>query len=510
VIVQRSVVKAMKEPAAFKYRAFISYSHADTACAKWLHRALETFTMDKDLAGRETATGVIPKALRPIFRDRDDFTAGHTLSDQTLAALDASAALIVVCSPSSAKSHYVNEEIRLFKSRHPDRPIVPLIVAGKPGDAALECFPPALKFKLDAQGNITDEPVEVLAADGREEGDGKQLALAKIVAGLLSVSSDDVFRRAERERRRKGRMRNGIVAVLAILAIAATGSAAYAWQQLKTNEAFLTATLRTVSGLVDQAVAQAERFGVPRTATLALLTRAEELFDNMALLGRQTPELHFENAWLLIQFARNYAILGDTAKWRQRAEVARDLLVKLNAEDPAELRYQLNLSRAQDEVGNVAIAEGNLAEAEASYREGLAIAERLVNAEPGNIDWQRSLSVSNERLGEILARRGRLDEALEQYRASLARMAPLRDADPGNAELKRFTSVTLDWIGDTLKSQGKLTEALSAYHEALALAEGLAKAACRRWVAVSGRFTRSTGVLPISVGDPDPPRRSRP
>ena len=33
------------------------------------------------------------------------------------------------------------------------------------------------------------------------------------------------------------------------------------------------------------AVAQAEKYGVPRTATLALLTKAEGLFDNMALLA---------------------------------------------------------------------------------------------------------------------------------------------------------------------------------------------------------------------------------
>jgi hypothetical protein len=85
--------------------------------------------------GRETATGTIPKSLRPVFRDRDEFTAGHALSEQTHATLDASHALIVICSPSAAKSRYVNEEIRLFKSRQPRRPLVPLIVGGKPGDS---------------------------------------------------------------------------------------------------------------------------------------------------------------------------------------------------------------------------------------------------------------------------------------------------------------------------------------------------------------------------------------
>ena len=43
----------MAEPASFKYRAFISYSHADTTWARWLYRALETFRIDKELASRE-------------------------------------------------------------------------------------------------------------------------------------------------------------------------------------------------------------------------------------------------------------------------------------------------------------------------------------------------------------------------------------------------------------------------------------------------------------------------
>ena len=205
--------------------------------------------------------------------------------------------------------------------------MVPLIVDGKPGDAELECFPAALRFKLDAEGKITDDPVELLAADAREEGDGKQLALAKLVAGLLGLSSDDVFRRAERARRRQGRMRNGIVAVLAILTVAATGSAAYAWQQLKTNEAFLTATLKTATEIVGTAVTQAEQYGVPRTATLALLPKAEGLFDNMALLGRPTPELRYRKAWMLI--ARLAALSPDDATLADDLAVLDEQIAKL-------------------------------------------------------------------------------------------------------------------------------------------------------------------------------------
>jgi hypothetical protein len=107
---------AMAEPVPIKYRAFISYSHADTIWAKWLHRALEGFTIDKDLAGRETLTG----ACRTRSAQSSAIATNSPramLSDQTQAALDASRALIVICSPSSSKSRYVSEEVRLFKSR---------------------------------------------------------------------------------------------------------------------------------------------------------------------------------------------------------------------------------------------------------------------------------------------------------------------------------------------------------------------------------------------------------
>src|SRR5580700_5268721 len=107
---------AVAEPATLKYRAFLSYSHRDATWAKWLHRALEGYRIDKDLVGRETASGSVPGTLRPIFRDREDFAAGHLLTAQTLVALQASQFLIVICSPHAARSRYVNEEIRTFKA----------------------------------------------------------------------------------------------------------------------------------------------------------------------------------------------------------------------------------------------------------------------------------------------------------------------------------------------------------------------------------------------------------
>jgi hypothetical protein len=57
----------MPGPVPLKYRAFISYSHADTGWARWLHRGLESFVIDPDLAGRETSTGKVPPRCGPSY-----------------------------------------------------------------------------------------------------------------------------------------------------------------------------------------------------------------------------------------------------------------------------------------------------------------------------------------------------------------------------------------------------------------------------------------------------------
>jgi tetratricopeptide (TPR) repeat protein len=490
------VEAAMAETVAYKYRAFISYSHADTAWAKWLHRGLEGFRIDKDLVGRETATGTIPKSLRPIFRDRDDFTAGHSLTDQTLAALDASHALIVICSPASAKSAYVTEEIRLYKSRHPERPVIPLIVDGKPGDPELECFPPSLKFKLDADGKITDEPVELLAADAREQGDGKNLALAKVVAGLLGVSSDDVFRRAERERRRRGRIMGGIVATfLALVAIA--GSFAYFDHQKRQTLADIEALVakyavtkgaKAVPGAkqsLTKAITSIAQGAArdPRYAEALELLKAgniEEAEPLLAAVAEDRKRLVTKQSEDAAEAFRTHgSVLVSQNKIAEALEAYQEglaLAERLAKDDPSNAGWQRDLSVSYEKVGNVLIAQGKLAEALASSQDSLAIRERLAKADPGNAGWQRDLSVSYNQVGDVLIAQGKLAEALASYQESLAIRERLAKADPGNAGWQRDLSISHERVGIVQKAQGKLAEALASYQESLAIAERLAKA----------------------------------
>jgi len=57
-----------------------------------------------------------------------DFSDGPRLPKATVAALDASPALACAVLIASAKRPSVNEEVRQFRSRHPDRPVIPIIV----------------------------------------------------------------------------------------------------------------------------------------------------------------------------------------------------------------------------------------------------------------------------------------------------------------------------------------------------------------------------------------------
>jgi hypothetical protein len=151
----------------FKYRAFISYSHADEAWATWLHRALETYRVPKRLVGRETPFGPVPERFAPVFRDRDELATATSLGETLTRALEQSAFQIVVCSPKAAASRGVNEEGLTFKRLGREHRIFPLIVAGEPGSPQQECFPQALKFRMGLDGQLTSEPSEPIAADVR-------------------------------------------------------------------------------------------------------------------------------------------------------------------------------------------------------------------------------------------------------------------------------------------------------------------------------------------------------
>lgn len=196
----------------FKYWAFISYSHADAKWGDWLHAALETYRVPSRLVRKAKPEGAVPRRIFPVFRDREELASSSSLGENIQGSLRLSRALVVICSPRSAASRWVNEEVKLYKSMGREDRVFCLIVDGEPNAPAdsglLECFPKAVRFQLDREGEISDEPAEPIAADAREGKDGKRNALLKLIAGIIGVPFDEL-RQRERQRQARQRIRLG-------------------------------------------------------------------------------------------------------------------------------------------------------------------------------------------------------------------------------------------------------------------------------------------------------------
>lgn len=255
----------------YRYKAFISYSWADRRASERLHYRLETFRTPKELAGQPTPRGPAPSRLAPIFKDREEEPAGGSLRAAIETALDQSEFLIVICSPNSAKSRWVNKEIAYFSKRRGPRNVLPYIIAGEPqasltaGTGAEECFPPALLFETSLDGGPNDIAIEPpLAADARAAGDGARAATLKIAAAMLGVGLDALVRRDAQRRVR--RMRNAFIAASAI-AVCMVALAAFAWVQR--NEAERQRDIADTQ----RVIAESERAGAEKqrdTANAAL------------------------------------------------------------------------------------------------------------------------------------------------------------------------------------------------------------------------------------------------
>lgn len=131
--------------------------------------------------------------------------------------------------------------------------------------------------------------------------------------------------------------------------------------------------------------------------------------------------------------------------------------------DPGDAEWQHDLSVSHDKLGTVAVAKGDLAGAASAYRASLTIREALAARDPGNATWQRDLSVSHDQLGNVAAAQGDLAGAASAYRASLTIREALAARDPGNAEWQHDLSVSHNKLGDVAVAQGDLAGAATAY-----------------------------------------------
>jgi formylglycine-generating enzyme required for sulfatase activity len=218
----------------YRYAAFISYSSKDAAFARRLHRALENYNIPSSLGRFDPIGRGKRNRIYPVFRDREELSAGQ-LGDQIEANLRAAAALIVVCSPSSAASPWVQKEIEYFAAHGRQDRIFAIVADTAPlvdetgADATQSCFPPAFR------GNaLAGDKLEPLAADARNTKDGFRSAWLKVVAGIIGVTPGQIIDR-DRVRRRNRTVRSALILVLTVVGIASAFFTQTTWVPIVTS-----------------------------------------------------------------------------------------------------------------------------------------------------------------------------------------------------------------------------------------------------------------------------------
>ena len=258
-----------------KYWAFISYSHKDTAIADWLHQKLETYRVPKSLVGTPSREGEVPSRIMPIFRDREELPTSSELGDNLQKSLQQSRYLIVICSPDAAQSRWVEEEVRAFKGWRGRDHIIAMIARGAPNAtdrdrAEDECFPQSMRFDVNA-ANVRVQ-VEPIAADLRSEGDGRERALLKIVAGLLGVGFDDLYQREKRRQKRRQKM----LAAAAILALAGIGATWWSIARIGQSQKQISQKVATVQQQAAVATTEFEKVRPTDNAAKERIDAAEQ------------------------------------------------------------------------------------------------------------------------------------------------------------------------------------------------------------------------------------------
>lgn len=192
-----------------KFYAFISYKREDEKWAKWLQEKLEHYRFPKKVKGRDD----LPKNIRPTFRDVTDLNPG-LLSQEINNALTNSQWLIVICSPRSAKSQWVNAESQTFIDQGRADHIIPFVIEGTPFDKDPDkrCYPEALMGLTGTR--------ELLGANINEMG--REAAYIKVIARMFGLRFDMLWQRHERQKRKRRRLITlaAIAVITAVIGVA--------------------------------------------------------------------------------------------------------------------------------------------------------------------------------------------------------------------------------------------------------------------------------------------------
>lgn len=181
---------------AREYIAFISYRQKefDTAVSKKLHALIERFRIPK--AYRKNGAAKFGVA----FRDIEELSASEDLSAAIYDALDHSQYLIVICTPDTPHSKWVEREINYFLKTHDRSHVLAVLAAGTPEAS----FPPSL-IGIDKENNTTVLPAAAnICAETTSQSIKKiRKESLRLFSKMLDCPYDSLVQRNQKRRHKR-------------------------------------------------------------------------------------------------------------------------------------------------------------------------------------------------------------------------------------------------------------------------------------------------------------------
>jgi len=440
--------------------AFLSYSHHDSDTASWLHEELEEFRVPARLVGKLTEQGPIPRRLAPIFRDRHELAAASDLGEEIESALGGSRFLIVLCSPAAAKSRWIDKEIACFKRLHRDDRVLAAIVEGEPfasnipGREEEECFPPSLRTHFDRLGRPTSQLAEPIAADLREEGDGRRMGLLKLAAGMMGVGLDELV---QREAQRRHRRLYAITAASVAGMLFASGlayTAIEARDEARDQRREAEGLIGFMLGDLRQKLEPVGRLDVLDSVGARALAYYEA--QDKSDLSNESLAQRSRALTLMGEMAFTRGDLDGALRRYREAMAGTAEAVRRSPDDPQNL-----FDHAQNVfwVGYVDYQRGNLGKAAEAFREYRRLADRMIASAPGKPEYQLEGIYADTNLGTVLMDQYKYRAAAEAYQASLEPIEALVANAPNNRDYQTQLVDTLAWLADAREYSGQLDEA---------------------------------------------------
>jgi len=432
----------------YRYQAFISYAHKDEGLAEQLHKALETYTIPKNLIIKNGA------GLSPIFRDTTELTAHHSLSEKIQEAVQSSRFLIVLCSPAAKQSHWVNEEIRLFRSVHGEGAILCVLAEGDP-DAS---FPPALR----EEGR---EPLAAKLSGGR---DGFRLGVTQLAASLLGVRLDELIQRDTKRRRNRLRVLSGASLVFAAV------MGGMAWTAIDAREA--AEVSRTEAEKMVEFMLTDLRQNLEPLGKLDIL---DDVGNRVSDYYRAIPLSDMDDDRLARQ-ARARHLLGQVALDQRKMEKAK-IEIEAAYEATAEvLRHNPNdtdaiFAHAQSVfwVGEVGRTTQNYDRALTYWEEYNSLGRRLYAIDPNNFDWIMEAAWGRSNLGLVYSKLEKPNLSLKNLEAALELFSEAHAIKPDAYAVSIEKANTLAAKATELFRLKKYEDALSVRQQEISILEKL-------------------------------------